>query len=261
MKKFSPINSDQDVKSKQQNNLLIIFIIFSLIAVLGMNLKSIVSAYRVFTYDTFIASLQDYKQKNGISALKNINNNFVAWISIEDLNISLPVVSTANEDDENYYLTHDFKHRSNSLGNPYQRHSTSINQTTNTQFIGHSVFNSKLIFSKKKSFVFGDLKKYTLANSDFNYQIKVETTTSTLNYVVFSVVEFNSKNIPTSVLNIYNTTNINSQDEFDKFYNTAKSLSAVNLQQTAQFGDKFLTLFTCSETDLANRIMVLAKQI
>ena len=71
MKKFEPIDSSADLKAKWQNQILIIFFAFVLVAVVGLNLNSIVSAYRVFTYDSMISELRDYKNKNGI-VKKNI---------------------------------------------------------------------------------------------------------------------------------------------------------------------------------------------
>lgn len=261
MKKFEPIDSSADLKAKWQNQILIIFFAFVLIAVVGLNLNSIVSAYRVFTYDSMIDELRDYKNKNGIESLKNINSNFVAWVSIEDLGIDLPVVATNSTTDEDFYLTHDFKHRNNPLGSPYQKHDTQIGQTTNTQFIGHSVFNSTMFYSKKQSYVFGDLKKYTQQNSTYNHKIVVQTANQTYTFVVFSVIEFDSRDVTSKVSNIYNTSNISSQSQFDTFYSDAMELSCVKLNQTAEYGDKFLTMFTCSEDDLSHRIMVIAKQI
>ena len=89
----------------------------------------------------------------------------------------------------------------------------------------------------------------------------VQTASQTYTFVVFSVIEFDSRDITSKVSNIYNTSDISSQSQFDAFYNDAKELSCVKLNQTAEYGDKFLTMFTCSEDDLSHRIMVIAKQI
>ena len=60
---------------------------------------------------------------------------------------------------------------------------------------------------------------------------------------------------------VYNTVNLNTQSQFDNFYNIIKSKSLISNLDDASFGDKFITIFTCATDNLDYRVMVIAKQI
>ncbi|MGN1221967.1 MAG: hypothetical protein ACI4TT_01880, partial [Christensenellales bacterium] len=62
-------------------------------------------------------------------------------------------------------------------------------------------------------------------------------------------------------LGIYQTTNFASQADFDVFYDNIKQCSVVGGLDEAEYGDKFLTIFTCSNTDLDCRVMIVSKQL
>ena len=117
--------------------LVIFALIFMIVGVFALNLKSFMRIINMHNYDKYFTYLYNLKKEKGISALQEINGSCVAYIEIEDLDIHLPIVETTSVQEEDYYLTHDFRKRENELGCPYQRYGTSVNQTTNTVFVGH----------------------------------------------------------------------------------------------------------------------------
>ena len=60
---------------------------------------------------------------------------------------------------------------------------------------------------------------------------------------------------------VYSTKEINNETQFNNFYNTLLEVSTIDTGVTASYGDKFLTLFTCSEENLDYRVAVVEKQI
>ncbi len=216
----------------------------------------------MYTYDRYLNSIYQLKKEKGLSALKEINNDCIAFVDVEDLNIHLPIVEVHSTEQEDFYLNHDFRKWNNELGSPYQKYGTQIGQTTNTVLIGHSAFNETIFNSSKNSSIFGKFNDYLYTNSNYNYIIKVETFDKTFTYQVVSVMRFNAKNgKSTSELEIYNTKNITSQAKFNSFYNTIKEKSIISDLPTAEYGDKFVTFFTCSTANLDYRVMVVAKEI
>ena len=216
----------------------------------------------MYTYDRYLTSLYKLKQEKGLTALKEINNDCIAYVDVQDLDIHLPIVEVKDAEHEDYYLNHDFRKRDNELGSPYQKYGTQLNATTNTVLIGHSAFNETIFNSSKSQSIFGKFNNYLVYNSAYNYTIKIETFDQTYTYQVISVMRFNAKtDTSASELEIYNTKNINSQAKFNNFYNIIKEKSVINLTETAEYGDKFVTFFTCSTANLDYRVMVVAKQI
>ncbi len=242
------------------SRLLICILTAALIFVLNYNVKSIMRVKNMYDYDIYLNGLYDLKEEKGLAALKEINNDLFAYIEIEDLDIHLPIVKTESNAGEDYYLSHDFKNDANELGTPYQKHTTMLGETTNTVFIGHSSFTENLFNLKKNTSIFGALNKYLIYNPNYNYTISVETLNNKYIFKVMGVILFNVNRENTEQLKIYNTININSQASFDNFYGLVQKHSIVGCLETATYGDRFLTLFTCN-SNLENRVMVIAKQV
>lgn len=52
-------------------------------------------------------------------ALHEVNQNVVAWVSVQGTDINLPIVATRSEDDQDWYLTHDLWGRTSCSGTPF----------------------------------------------------------------------------------------------------------------------------------------------
>lgn len=220
------------------------------------------------SYENVIAEVQSVKSTSGLRGVAQMNDDFLAWITVPDVGISLPIVSTLSTDDEDYYLTHDFKKQSNILGNPYQRHDTKIGETTNTVFVGHSAYQQYSSDGQIVTNLFGQLVAYTgktryLKNCSFT--IQVQTLQKVYNYKIISALKFTAS-LSSDELSVYNTVNVDTQEEFDTFFSAIKEnnvmdTSALNIDCSAQFGDKFLTLLTCSTRASSDRVLIVAKQV
>lgn len=51
--------------------------------------------------------------------LHEVNQNVVAWVSVQGTDIDLPIVVTHSEDDQDWYLTHDLWGRTSCSGTPF----------------------------------------------------------------------------------------------------------------------------------------------
>lgn len=261
MTKYAPANREYSFKQQKHKIFVIFVLLLALLASLNIFYTNYTNTLRLVNYDKIMQKLKTIKDEQGINALTKINSNFLAWISIEDLEIELPIVKTSNKDEENYYLSHDFEHYSNKLGSPYQKHNTQIGQSTNTVFVGHSAFNSTMFDQTYTSNLFGKLYYYAYSNLGYSYTIKVQTLTDNFTYKVLSVLKFHNEDTTCDEYSVFNTKNIESQSQFDSFYSTLKTKTLMEFDETAQFGDKFLSLLTCSTENRYDRILVVAKQI
>ncbi len=242
---------------------LVIFALsFMLIFVICFNINSFLRVWNIINYDKYLEQLYSIKKEKGLEALVEINEQCIAYMECEDLNIHLPIVEVSGKSDEDFYLKHDFLKRENELGSPYQKYGTKLNQTSNTALVGHSAYTGSIFNITKSRSVFGRFNEYLYANTNFNYNIKIETLNEILNYKVVSVLKFNSKDgTGTDELKVYNTVHLNTQSQFDNFYNIIKTKSCINDLDVASFGDKFITIFTCATDNLDFRVMVIAKQV
>ena len=242
---------------------LVIFALsFMLIFVVSYNINSFLRVWNIINYDKYLEQLYNLKKEKGLNALVDINSSCIACMDCEDLDIHLPILEVKSQDEEDFYLKHDFLKRDNELGSPYQKFGTELNNTTNTVLIGHSAYTDSIFNITKSRSVFGRFNEYLYSNSSFNYNISIETLNGVLNYKVVSIIKFNAKNgTGTDELKVYNTVNLNTQSQFDNFYNIIKSKSLISNLDDASFGDKFITIFTCATDNLDYRVMVIAKQI
>ena len=250
----------KSAKQERLRHVVIFALAFMLVLVLVFNINTFSRLINMYNYDKYLNSLYELKQEKGLSALAEINSSLVAYIDCEDLDMHLPVVETADKSEEDFYLDHDFRKRSNELGTPYQKSATQIGTTTVSTFVGHSAFTETFFNSQKNQSIFGKLNQYLYKSTAFNYVITVETFSALYTYKVIGVLRFNAKTGNNSdEMSIYNTVNITSQTQFNNYYQKIQNHSVINGLETAEYGDSFLTLFTCSTLDLDYRVMVIAK--
>ena len=246
-----------DHKQDLIRRIVITVLVFVVLFIFAFNIKNFYRVWNMYTYDRYLSSLYDLKQQQGLSALKEINSACVAYVEIEDLDMHLPIVEVKSTTEENFYLNHDFRKWSNELGSPYQKFGTKIGQTTNTVLVGHSAFNETVFQSTKNQTIFGKLNDYVYDNPTFNYIVTLETFEQIHTYHIISIMRFNVKNgNAAQELEVFNTKDITSEAKFNTFYNTIKSKTLIGGLPTAEYGDKFLSFFTCSTTNLDYRIIV-----
>lgn len=243
-------------------------IIFLLCATLCVSMHSLLKNFDILQtqlhYIEYLNQLEQQKNTEGFDSLKQINSDFLAWITIDDVNLSLPIVETKTKNQEDFYLNHGFNKKHNKLGCPYQSFKCSLDNNY-TMFIGHSSYNISLFGQKNNESVFGKLNSYIDKSGAYTYSVKLETQTKTLNYQIVGFFNFNITDTSNAKYqeiydNIYNISSLNTQSRFDRFNSTLKKYSFVNLGQELNFGDKILTLFTCY-SNLDYRTIVVAKQV
>lgn len=219
--------------------------------------KSVSLVFEIIHYNENMQNLKAEKEQYGLVHLKNTNKDLVAWISIEDVEIDLPIVNASTTEDEEYYLSHDFWGYENPLGCPYQTKNASFRETENVSIAGHSTFNFGFDWAKGTQNIFGNLHYYLNYNSSYNYNIKIETLTEVINYKVFASILFNAEEYDEGSL-IFNTTSLKSEWAYDNFCQTAKSLSTRDYNVETTYGKQLLTLITCEKTDLGKRVLICA---
>lgn len=180
------------------------------------------------------------------------NNNMAAWLQIPDTNIDYPVMWTPGN--ETYYLRRGFDGLHNQNGCLILDTDSCVEPlTTNLIIHGHNM---------RSGAMFGHLTDY--ADEEYykkHRSIILYTEECQRIYEVIAVFRSQVYKKSDTVFKFYKFFQANTQDEFDDFYQNIMKLSLYDTGVTAEFGDHFLTLSTCSYHVEQGRFVVVAKEV
>lgn len=176
-------------------------------------------------------------------ALKEINEDYLFWISIPETNVNYPVVKSKNNED---YLYKNFKGEDNKGGCLFVDSRNVSEEDDNIIIHGHNM--------KDKS-MFGTLSK--LLTSEYlnkNNKIYLYLENKILEYEIFSVYVNDGSFDP------YKTT-FNTDEEFNEYINTVRKKSYYNLDYVDDGNRNIITLSTCTNATGDERTIVNAKLV
>lgn len=180
------------------------------------------------------------------------NSDMVAWLSVPGTVIDYPVMQTP--EDENYYLYLNYDKKSDKNGSLILDTDSCLNPIgTNLIIHGHNM---------KSGAMFGDLQKY----EDEAYYAEhknmiLYTKECQRNYEVIAVFYTQVYKKTDTVFKFYKFFQADTEEEFLDYYDNIKALSLYDTGVTAEFGDRFLTLSTCSYQVKNGRFVVVAKEV
>lgn len=161
------------------------------------------------------------------------NSDTVGFLKLPGTNIEYPVVQSDNNE---FYLSHNFKKNINSAGWIFTDYRNKLDGTDKNIIIyGHNMRNGKM---------FSELKNYLNSNwydQENHKKIYFITPNGANIYEIFSVYEIENEEY-------YLQTDFNS-NQFNNYISTIKSRSKVDLNVTVNNDDSILTLSTCGSTN------------
>ncbi|MBQ6696014.1 MAG: class B sortase [Lachnospiraceae bacterium] len=180
------------------------------------------------------------------------NEDMAGWLVIPGMVIDYPIMWTP--EDENYYLRRGFDKKKLSAGCLILDTDSCVDPlSTNLIIHGHNM---------KAGTMFGTLEKYK--NEDFyqeHKQIILHTKECQRNYEVIAVFRSQVYKKSDKVFKFYKFFQANTEEEFNDFYDNIKAMSLYDTGVTATFGDRFITLSTCSYHVDNGRFVVVAKEV
>lgn len=186
----------------------------------------------------------DEKYKINFNDLKNVNDDTVGWIKVNNTNIEFPIVKTDNND---FYLTHNFEKDYNKAGWIFIDYRNKLDGTDKNIIIyGHNMRNGSMFGS-----LLNTLKKEWQDNEENNY-ITLVTENEYLKYEVFSVYQIETEDT-------YIKTSFN-ENEFETFANEMKKRSIKKYDVQINEDDEMLTLSTCGNNK-NYRVVLHAKKV
>lgn len=180
------------------------------------------------------------------------NEDMAGWLQIPDTNIDYPIMWTPG--DENYYLRKGFDKKYDKAGCLILDTDSKVDPaTTNLIIHGHNM---------KAGTMFGKLKEYENAEYGAAHKTIYLYTPETLRtYEVVSVFYSQVFKKSDTVFKFYKFFEADSEEEFLDFYDNIKEMSLYDTGVTAEYGDRFITLSTCSYHVDNGRFVVVAKEV
>ncbi len=197
------------------------------------------------TTTTTTTTIYDVKYEKVFEKLKEINNDTVGWLTVNNTKIDYPVVQSTDND---YYLYRDYYKNKNRHGWIYMDYRNNIEDLSdNTIIFGHNLANQKM---------FGTLRYVTNPSwykKSSNQIITFNTTKANMKWQIISIYK-----IP--VTNDYLVANFASSEDKLNFLDMITQRSIYNFNATFDENTKIITLSTCSNGS-KDRLVVHAKLI
>ena len=200
------------------------------------------------TSTSYRGTLEEDKE---LQAIYELNNDLIGWITIEGTNIDYPVMETPNDSD--YYLHTSFYHEYSDEGCLYVRAACDVlSPSDNVTIYGHNMLNGSMFrhLHKYKEKSFYESHKY----------VRFDTLYARHTYEIIAVFQTSGTYGKGFAYHLFD--DAKDAAEFDEFVAQCKALGLYDIDTTAQFGDKLITLSTCDKTALEDgRLVVVAKRI
>ena len=184
-------------------------------------------------------------KNNYIVSLLSTNEDVVGWLKVNETNIDYPVVQGKDND---YYLKNNWYKESDKNGWIFMDYRNSnYNLDANTIFFGHNTYYSGVMFGS-----LANAYKKSWYSKPENQIISFDTIYESNKYQIFSIYK-----VPKT--NDYLKTYFENEQEFSDFINLIKDRSVNDFKVDVKYGDKIITLSTCSNDN--DRLVVHAKLI
>lgn len=175
------------------------------------------------------------------------NNDMVGWLKIMDTAVDYPVVQYT---DNEFYLHRDFYKKNQFCGIPFLD-CDSHEESMNSIIYAHNMKNGTM---------FADVAKYKDRKFYDNHKkIFYDTLYERDAYEIIAVFKttVGSKN----EFRYQDYANMTTHKDFNEYVRRVKELSIYNIDKNATYGDKLITLSTCTQRASNNRIVVVARRI
>lgn len=186
-------------------------------------------------------------------AMRGINPDFDAWIRIDGTDIDYPVMYTPDEPER--YLHKDFYGVDSFDGLPFidARCNDFSDCSDNTIIYGHNM---------KDGSMFGNLTDYESPDYCKEHPIiRVDTSLGEADYEIMSVFYDRVYYADEDVFKFYNFIDANDEKSYDDAVQQYMEKSLYDTGVKAEYGDKLITLVTCTYQVENGRFVVVAKRI
>lgn len=260
----------QHRKRSIANTIIYYIAIGVLIVCVGIFAKNIYDSYQTkknneklqeIYYSETVNSTTDETDNSSIISkfepLIEINPETVGWITVPNTTANLVVVQKKDEEIGNeYYLKHNFFNEDSESGAIFMDRrniATETETSDNIILYGHNQADETM---------FGDLKKYK--DIEFYKENPVITFSTLYDEKQYKIISYFVIDIEPShgeIFDYHNYINFDDEEEFNYYISEIMARSYMLNDVDVEYGDKFLTLSTCSNEFSTSRFVIIARQV
>ena len=180
------------------------------------------------------------------------NTDLIGWVSIEGTSLNYPVMFTPR--DGEYYLHRNFNKEYEYRGLPFLDKNCDIERpSTNLLIYGHNMKNNTMFSSLLK---YKDKEYY-----EEHPVICFDTIYEKGEYEIFGVILSRVYKKSDRDFKFYQFIEGKTKEEFDEYISNIRELALFETEIKPEFGDRLLTLITCSYHTENGRLAVVARRI
>lgn len=181
-------------------------------------------------------------------AVYESNSDFIGWVTIEGTQIDYPVMQTPEEPD--FYLRRNFEGQYRESGVPYMQYDCDIFTSDNLILYGHSMKNGSM---------FTNLKKYR--DQSFYSEHRFIQFNTRYSYGTYEVIAAFTTTADDGGFLFNQFVNAESEEAFNAYVATCRALTSYEIETTAVYGDRLITMATCEYSHKNGRMVVVAKKV
>lgn len=180
------------------------------------------------------------------------NQDFVGWLTIDNTSIDYPVMQCRR--DMNYYLHRGYDKEYSGQGSLFANILSNISAPSDNILIyGHHMITDTMFHSLTEYENEEYYKKHKYITFDSIYR--------TGTYEVIAAFRTKIQSDEDGRFVYYNFFDARNKDEYNNYIDNIKKLTPYQMDSTAEYGDKLITLSTCAYHTKNGRFVVVAKQI
>ena len=186
-----------------------------------------------------------------VEKLRKENSDIVGWLEIDGTNVNYPVLQG---EDNSYYMTHNYNKEENTYGSIFLDKDYDWNKpSSNLLIYGHnlqngSMFHDILNYKEESYYKKHPIIRFTTEDEDIEFEIIS---------AFYSRVYYKSEK---NVFRYYYFVDAKNEEEYNEFVKNAKDASLYDTGKTAKYGDRLITLSTCSYHTEDGRFVVVARE-
>lgn len=195
----------------------------------------------------------------GAEYLLSINPDTVGYISIPGMDISYPIVQRTTKEEGEHYLHINFMNEQAKAGAiflDWRNKFTADEQSGNLVIYGHDM---------KDGSMFGTLRNYKKDDYVSFYQnhaiIKLSSNYEEADYKIFGCFIADAQIERGNDFEYYNYIDFNNEEEFYEYVNGVKRRTLILNDVDVKYGDKLITLSTCSQEFSDSRFVIVARKL
>lgn len=197
-------------------------------------------------------SEKDSDMTKTYEGLKHDNPDFAGYLKIEGTDIEYPVMYSPDEPER--YLEKDFDLNKSIKGLPFIDARCKLDPVSENLIIyGHNMKDGT-VFGLLDSY---DTKEFCRQHPVIRFDTLNDPGKYEVMYAFYDRVYFNDE----KEFRFYNFIDASNKDDFDRTMDKLREKSIYDMGVKADFGDRFITLVTCSYQEEEGRFVVIAKKI